>query len=102
MHCIRDLQRNICLKPPWKNNLSSAERGKLNTIKADETVQVLGTDKNLGPVLVSTDWDKTEILRQLRDTKSYSIVTIEEWTLKHQQVISLRDKLMKTYKHFIY
>ena len=64
-------------------------------------MRVLGTDKNLGPALVSTDWVKTETLRQLSDIKSYSIVTIEEWTLRHQQVISLRDKLMKTYKHFI-
>lgn len=97
----KELKRNICSKHHWKNNLSSVEREELNAIKADETVRVLGTDKNLGPALVSTDWVKTETLRQLSDIKSYSIVTIEEWTLRHQQVISLRDKLMKTYQQFI-
>lgn len=98
----KDLLTNIdCNKPHWKSNLSSVDRKELNLIKQDESVRVLATDKNLGPAIVSTDWVKTETLRQLDDSKSYSVVTNEEWIKRHSQVISTRDKLIEIFKKFV-
>ena len=88
-------------KPHWSRNLSALDREEINQIKRDETVRVLATDKNLGPALVSTDWLKTETLRQLNDRQSYFIISNEEWIVKHGQVISTRDKLMSTFNCFI-
>ena len=61
----------------------------------------MDTDKNLGPALVTTDWLKTETLRQLNDRQSYSIISNEEWIVKHSQVICTREKLMSTFSRFI-
>lgn len=77
------------------------DREELNQIKCDESVKVLATDKNLGPALVSTDWVKTETLKQLNDSQSYSIVSTEEWGLRRRQVIATRDKLLSTFKKFV-
>ena len=63
-------------------------REELNRIKQDESVRVL--DKSLEPALVSTDWLKTETLRQLNDRQSYTIISNEGWIVKHGQVISTR------------
>ena len=98
----KDLRQNIKQnKPHWSRNLSALDREEINQIKRDETVRVLATDKNLGPALVSTDWLKIETLRQLNDRQSYSIISNEEWIVKHGQVISTRDKLMSTFNCFI-
>ncbi len=103
LFCIRkDLRQNIrTLKPHWRNNFSSADREELNLIRANTSIRVLGADKNLGPTIVATDWVRTETLRQLNDRQSYSIVSIEEWGLKHRHVIKTREKLMRIYHQFI-
>lgn len=85
----------------WRRNLSAIDREELNQIKNDESVRVLDTDKNLEPALVSTDWVKTETLRQLNDKQSYSIISYEDWILRNGQVISTREKLMLTFSRFI-
>ena len=70
-------------------------------IKNDDSVRVLDTDKNLGPAYLSTDWVKNETLRQLNDKQSYSIITYEDWILRHGQIIATREKLMLTFSKFI-
>ena len=77
------------------------DREELNQIKSDDSVRVLDTDKNLGPALVSTDWVKNETLRQLNDKQSYSIITYEDWILRHGQIIATREKLMLIFSRFI-
>ena len=98
----KDLRQNIKQnKPHWRRNLSAIDREELNQIKNDDSVRVLDTDKNLGPALVSTDWVTNETLRQLNDKQSYSIITYEDWILKHGQIINTREKLMLTFSRFI-
>ena len=103
LHVIcKDLRQNIRQnKPHWRKNLSAIDREELNQIKNDESVRVLDTDKNLGPALVSTDWVQNETLRQLNDKQSYSIISYEDWILRHGQVISTHEKLMLTFNSFI-
>ena len=48
-------------KTRWKNNLSKQEREELQELKSYPNV--LPTDKNLGPFLLSTDWVQAETLR---------------------------------------
>ena len=98
----KDLRQNIKQnKPHWRRNLSAIDREELNQIKNDDSVRVLDTDKNLGPALVSTDWVTNETLRQLNDKQSYSIITYEDWILRHGQIINTREKLMLTFSRFI-
>ena len=98
----KDLRQNIKQnKPHWRRNLSATDREELNQIKNDDSVRALDTDKNLGPALVSTDWVTNETLRQLNDKQSYSIITYEDWILRHGQIISTREKLMLTFSRFI-
>ena len=40
-------------------------------------------------------------MRQLNDKQSYSLISYEEWILKHGQVIDTREKLMLTFSRFI-
>ena len=77
------------------------DREELNQIKSDDSVRVLDTDKNLRPALVSTDWVKNETQRQLNDKQSYSIITYEDWILRHGQMIATRKKLMLPFSRFI-
>lgn len=72
-------------KPRWRNNLSSEERSGLREIKENPTVRVLATDKNLGPALISTEWVEKETLKHLNDTKSYSKVTLDDWTFRRHK-----------------
>ena len=88
-------------KPRWRNNLSSEERSGLLEIKEDPTICVLATDKNLGPALISTEWVEKETLKHLNDTKSYSKVTLDDWTFRHHKVIETREKLTQSYFHFL-
>ena len=74
-------------KPRWKDNLSSEERSGQREIKENPTVRVLATDKNLGPALISTEWVEKETLKHLNDTKSYSKVTLDDWTFRRHKVI---------------
>lgn len=98
----KDLRQNIKQnKPHWKRNLSVTDREELSQIRNDDSVRVLDTDKNLGPALVSTDWVQNETLRQLNDKQSYSIITYEDWILRHGQIIATREKLMLTFSKFI-
>ena len=86
--------------PRWKSNLTTEERTGLRDLKENPTVRVLATDKNLGPALVSTDWIENETFKHLNDTKSYSKVTTDDWTLRRQKVIETRDKLVNSYSGF--
>ena len=88
-------------KPHWRRDLSAYDREELNQIKNDDSVRVLDADKNLGSALLSTDWVRNETLRQLHDKQSYSIITHEDWILRHGQIISNREKLMFTFSRFI-
>ena len=98
----KDLRQNIKQnKPHWKRNLSVTDREELNQIKNDDSVRALDTDKNLGPALVSTDWVKNETLRQVNDKQSYSIITYEDWILRHGQIIATHEKLLLTFSKFI-
>ena len=87
--------------PRWKSNLTTEERTGLRDLKENPTVRVLATDKNLGPALVSTDWIENETFKHLNDTKSYSKVTTDDWTLRRQKVIETRDKLVNSYSRFL-
>lgn len=95
---LEDFQKNF---PRWKNNLSREERSGLRELKANPTVRVLATDKNLGPALVSAEWLEKETLKHLNDTNSYAIVTKDDWTLRRQKVIENRERLIKTYSSFL-
>ena len=98
----QDLLKNFNqVKPRWRNNLSSEERSGLREIKEDPTVRVLATDKNLGPALISTEWVEKETLKHLNDTKSYSKVTLVDWTFRRHKVIETREKLVQSYPHFL-
>ncbi|XP_074608094.1 uncharacterized protein LOC141860796 [Acropora palmata] len=88
-------------KPRWRNNLSPEERSGLREIKENPTVRVLATDKNLGPALISTEWVEKETLKHLNDTKSYSKVTLDDWTFRRHKVIETREKLVQSYSHFL-
>ena len=81
-------------KPRWRHNLSSEERSGLREIKEDPTVRVLATDKNLGPALISTEWVEKETLKHLNGTKSYSKVTLDDWTFRRHKVIEIRVTLI--------
>jgi len=101
LHTIcKDLRQNTKQnKAHWRRNLSAHDREELNQIK--NSVRVLDTDKNLGPAVLSTDWVRNENLRQLNDKQSYSIITHEDWILRHGQIISNRKNLMFTFSRFI-
>ena len=64
-------------------------------IKEDPTVRVLARDKNLGLALISTEWIEKETLKHLNDTKSYSKVTLDDWTFRRHKVIETREKLVQ-------
>ena len=87
-------------KPRWKNNLSSDEGSGLRQIKENPTVRVrvLATKKNPGPALISTEWVEKETLNHLNDTKSYSKVTLDDWTFRRHKE---REKLVQNYSHFL-
>ena len=81
--------------------MTSEVRRGLRDLKENPTVRVLATDKNLGPALVSTEWVENETLKHLDDTKSYSKVTTDDWTLRRQKVIETREKLLNSYSRFL-
>ena len=87
--------------PRWNSNLTSEERRGFRDLKENPTVRILATDKNLGPALVSTEWVENETLKHLNDTKSYSKVTTDDWTLRRQKVIETREKLVNSYSRFL-
>ena len=95
---LEDFQGNF---PCRKNNLSREERLGLQELKANPTVRVLATDKNLGPALVSTEWLEKETLKHLHETNSYAIVTKDDWMLRRKKVIENRERLIKTYFSFL-
>ena len=88
-------------KPRWRNNLSSEERSGLREIKEDPTVRVLATVKNLALALISIEWVEKETLKHHNDTKSYSKVTLDDWTFRRHKVIETREKLVQSYPHFL-
>lgn len=57
---LEDFQRNF---QRWKNNLSREERFELQEPKANSTVCILATDKNLRPAIVSTECLEKEALK---------------------------------------
>ena len=87
--------------PQWKPNLSCEELCGLRDLKDDPSVCVLATDKNLGPALVSMEWVEKETLKHLNDTRSYTKITADEWSIRRHKVIQTRDKLVNTYSHFL-
>ena len=88
-------------RPRWKPNLSHEELCGLRDLKDDPSVRVLATDKNLGPALVSTEWVEKETLKHLNDTRSYTKITVDEWSIIHHKVIQTRDKLVNSFSHFL-
>ena len=101
-HLHETLWRNISeCKPHWKDNLARHDRAELKELQRNRAIRVLPTDKNLSPVLLSSDWVKTEPNRHLQDKLSYSRVTLEEWYVGRDNVIKCHEQLMSTYCQFI-
>ena len=94
-------QSIVHVKPHWKNNLSKGEKAEINKIKNDDSVRDLGTDKNLGPALLQTDWIKSETLNHLNDSNSYCVITQKEWMQCRYKVIEHREQLMSIFDHLI-
>ena len=93
----RELLTNFSVNPPqWKPNLSREELRGLRDLKDDPSVRVLATDKNLGPALVSTEWVEKETLKHLNDTRSYTKITADEWSIRRHEFnpdeVSLADE----------
>ena len=98
----RELLTNFSVnRPQWKPNLSREELCGLRDLKDDPSVCVLATDKNLGPALVSTEWVEKKTLKHLNDTRSYTKITTDEWSIRRHKVIQTRDKLVNSYSHFL-
>ena len=99
----RELLTNFNVnRPQWKPNLTREELRGLRDLKDDPSVRVLATDKNLGPALVSTEWVEKETLKHLiNDTRSYTKITADEWSIRRHKVIQTRDKLVNSYSHFL-
>ena len=98
----RELLTNFSVnRPQWKPNLTREELRGLRDLKDDPSVRVLATDKNLGPALVSTEWVEKETLKHLNDTRSYTKITADEWSIRRHKVIQTRDKLVNSYSHFL-
>ena len=103
LHLLKkELQQNILIGiRHWKSNLSKEEKSEIDKIKINDSVRVLGTDKNLGPALLATDWVKTQTFTHLNDTSSYRVVTQRDWVVNRNKVIEYRERLIDIYKHHI-
>ena len=70
-------------------------------VQNDDSVRVLGTDKNLGPALLQTDWVKSETLNHLNDSNSYCVITQKEYMQCRYKVTERREQLMSIFDHLI-
>ena len=84
----KELRKNIVVsKPHWRNNLTKQEQEELHELKCNSSIRILPTDKNLGPVLLSTGWVQAETFRNLHDVLSYRQVTQQDWYANRLNVI---------------
>ena len=71
--------------PNYKSNLYKEEKSEIVKIKINDSVTVLGTDKNLGSTLLATDWVKTDT--HLNKTSSNCVVKQRDWYLNCNKAI---------------
>ena len=75
LSAIRHDLCNLVRRPHFhKLNLSRSEISTLSKLRSRSDIRILGTDKNLGPALVTELWYQKEISRLLSDGKFYKRV----------------------------
>jgi len=65
------LQRSLTTATSSFSNLTFRERTHLRSLAGNSAIRIINSDKNLGPVVVDSNWYMKECLRHLNDTKTY-------------------------------
>ena len=77
-------------------NSTRSDHKLLEERKHDSSISILNSDKNLGPVVLDTDWVKMETLRQLHDPKNYKEIEPQDWPAYRQSIIAKREAYIKS------
>ena len=91
----------INLPRNWTNNLTDYLKLAVYSLELDNSIKILDSDKNLGPVVVDTTWYNEQCFLHLTDESTYKEVTIEFFESSIFNAQAKLKSLIDKYEHLL-
>ena len=85
----------------WNSNMSRDLKLALMSLNLDESIKVLNSDKNLGPVVVDSEWYLDQSLTHLSDVTTYLPLSQTEFNSAIEKAKSQLELIVKRYERFL-
>ena len=95
------LQAHAANQRNWKRNLTNTELNAARNLKLDTSLMTLDSEKNLGPVVVTSDWYLSQLQKHVSNNNYYCLVTQDYFKQEFANMITKLDTIINRYERFL-